>query len=144
MISLKDLKKKVKENGYKLTPQRKAILKVLIGHNKHFISAEDILKETIKIYPNLNITTIYRNLEILEDINMLHKTKDNNTALYCLICEESHHHHIICKICGKTEIIDFCPLKKFSDLVKEKNFILTDHKIELYGYCEDCKKDLNP
>ncbi|MDI3533828.1 MAG: Fur family transcriptional regulator, ferric uptake regulator [Thermosediminibacterales bacterium] len=141
MIDTKDLEEKIKLNGYKITPQRKAILKVLLNHKGHFLSAEKIHQNTCKTHPKLNITTIYRNLEILVNINLVHKIQGDEGCLYSIISNKTHHHHIICKGCGKTEIIDFCPIQKFIDLIKDKNFTLTEHKIELYGYCQKCKKN---
>lgn len=140
MINIKDLEEKIKLNGYKITPQRRAILEVLIEYNGRFLSAEKIYQETLKTYPGLNIATIYRNLDILENINLIHKIQSEEGALYSIISTRSHHHHVICKGCGKTEIIDFCPLQKFIDLVEDKNFTLTEHKIELYGYCQKCSE----
>lgn len=141
-MKLDNLLNILKIDGYRITEQRKAILEVLVLNNNNLISVEDIHDKSKKIYPKTNMSTVYRNLEILKELNVIYAVfAENGTTLYKLICSsEHHHHHIICKNCGKTEVINFCPLDTFKKLSKDKNFNLTDHKIELYGYCIDCQK----
>jgi Fur family zinc uptake transcriptional regulator/Fur family ferric uptake transcriptional regulator len=139
----KEIEKKLKDEGYKLTNQRKAILEVLFSHKNHFLSAEEIHLKTQEKYAKTNFSTIYRNLELLEKLDLIHKINlDNNTAHYELIHKKCHHHHIICKGCGKTEPIDFCPLEEILSKLNHKDFSFTDHKFELYGYCSNCQKKL--
>jgi Fe2+ or Zn2+ uptake regulation protein len=137
---MKELLESLKSNGYKITEQRKSIIQVLTSYNNKFISVETLFNESKKIYSKTNMSTVYRNLEILENLNLIHKilTKEG-ISLYQLISTTTHHHHIICKRCGKTEVIDFCPISSFEKLSKNKNFTLTDHKFELYGYCFNCE-----
>lgn len=140
-MTINELEEKLKLNGYKVTSQRKAILDVLIKNKGRFMSAENIHSKTVNNHPKLNLTTIYRNLEILASINLIHKIhRQEGISQYGVICTNSHHHHIICKKCGRTEVIDFCPLQQYMNLAKKKNFTLTEHKIELYGYCNKCKE----
>ena len=128
-----------KKSGLKLTVQRKAIIEVLINFNGHVLTAEQIYKTKEK-HPTTNFSTIYRNLEILESSNIIHKiTMKGEAAKYQLVNDDKHYHHFICKDCGKSEIIDFCPLRSLSTELKRKNFVLTDHCFELYGYCNNCK-----
>ena len=130
----------LKSEGYKITSQRKAIIETLISNRDNLISAERLFNNAKELYPKTNMSTIYRNLEVLEELNLLYKVVgDDGTALYKLACsKEEHHHHIICKKCGKTEIIDFCPIDVFTEISNEKHFNLTGHKLELYGQCYDC------
>lgn len=140
-MKLTDIIDKLKSNGYKVTEQRKAILQVLSSNQNNLISVEKLFNKSKEIYHKTNMSTVYRNLEILEKLSLVYKfTTEDGLALYKLVCaNEHHHHHIICKGCGKTEIIDFCPMNTFRKLSKDKNFSLTDHKLELYGYCIDCQ-----
>ncbi|MFZ7102848.1 MAG: Fur family transcriptional regulator [Peptococcaceae bacterium] len=144
-MELNDLLDILKSHGYKITEQRKTILQVLAAHNQNLIPVEILLNKSKEIYPKTNMSTVYRNLEILEKLNLIYKVNtENNTTLYKLICSaEHHHHHLICKQCGKTEAIDFCPINTLKKLSRDKNFNLTDHKIELYGYCRDCEAAKN-
>lgn len=141
-MDLETLVKKLKTNGYKVTEQRKAILEALVLNSDNMLSVDNIINESKKNYCKINTSTVYRNLEILEKLNLLCIASGNNgISLYKLISSSHHHHHMICKNCGKTESVDFCPLNVFEEISKQKNFDLTDHKIELYGYCNDCHKN---
>ncbi len=135
----------LKNHNYKITEQRRAILQILSNHNHHgLLSVERLYQETLKLYPKTNMSTVYRNLEILESLDLLYKiVNDNGATSYKLICCNEHHHHIICNNCGKTEVIDFCPIDTLKLLANEKHFQLTAHKIELYGYCHECSSKLN-
>ncbi|MCG8485487.1 MAG: transcriptional repressor [Clostridia bacterium] len=139
-MKLTDLIEVIQSNGYKVTEQRKAILQVLDFNQKTLLSVESLFYKAQEICQKTNMSTVYRNLEILETLNLIYKiVTDNGVTLYKLICFDEHHHHIICKGCGKTEAIEFCPLNIFIKISKDKNYILTDHKLELYGYCCDCQ-----
>lgn len=134
------IEKKLKDNGYKLTNQRKAIIEVLVEHKGKFLTAEEIYTKSKKIYPQTNFSTVYRNLEIMESTYIIHKTNiSDGASIYELSNTDEHHHHVICKSCGKTEEIDFCPLKDIFSKVNSKSFRLTDHRFELYGFCNECE-----
>lgn len=136
MIRVEEILKKA---GLKLTTQRRAIIEVFMDYNDHVLTAEQIYEKTKEKHPTMNFSTVYRNLEILERINIIHKiTMQNQASKYQLLHYGKHHHHFICKDCGKSEIIDFCPLRILNTELVNKNFVLTDHCFELYGYCNDC------
>lgn len=142
-MTVEDLISILKEHNYKITDSRRAIMTVLAQHNHGLLSVDELYNAAKLISPKTNMSTIYRNIEILEELNLLYKIINNNgTTQYKLICCDEHHHHIICTLCGKTEVIDFCPLETLNRLSTEKNFHFTGHKIELYGYCNKCKKNL--
>lgn len=140
-MTLDELIDILKSNQYKITAQRKAILQILANHHHGVLTVEDIYSQAKNIYPKTNMSTVYRNLETLEELDLLYKIMNDNGAMsYKIICCTEHHHHIICQDCGKTEVIDFCPLETFKELASEKNYKLSGHKLELYGFCEKCSK----
>lgn len=141
MLSIGDIENKLKEKGYKLTNQRKAIIEVFLENKSTLLSADEIYEKTIIKYPGTNFSTVYRNLDIFIISGIIHKLNLNgNSASFELVDEVSHHHLMICKDCGKTEAIDFCPFEDLKIKLKNQNFTLTDHKFELYGYCIKCDK----
>ncbi|ACL69347.1 Fur family transcriptional regulator [Halothermothrix orenii] len=129
-------------NNYKITSQRKDILKVLIKNKERHFSAEELYEEVKKINPDVGLATIYRNLEIFSELGITHQLDfDGNFKKYELSLER-HHHHLICKNCGK--IIEFNDdvLEDFEkDLEKHYNFKIVDHQIKFYGICQDCKNE---
>lgn len=141
MTCVEQIQKRLKDSGYKITNQRKAIIEVLLEHKGQFLTAEEIYIMSKDKCADTNFSTVYRNLDILMTTGIIHNTKINNDAsVYELKDTEGHSHHIICKGCGRTETIDYCPLEAMDSKVKNNNFTLTGHKFELYGYCNECDK----
>lgn len=140
MNTLDQIEETLREKGYRITNQRKAILKVFLRQRDNFLSAHQIYEAVLKIDPGVNFSTVYRNIEILEQGNIIHKIyTDEGHSSYKLNEEEKHHHHFICKHCGKTEVIDFCPLQEMEEKLKEKDFFHMEHNFEIFGYCKQCK-----
>ncbi|WP_157950147.1 Fur family transcriptional regulator [Vallitalea okinawensis] len=143
-MELENILNEMNHKGYKTTEKRRNILQVLINHQSSFLSADTILCQAKKINTHINMSTVYRNLLLLEELHLVHKIlSEDGIANYKLVQVHTHHHHIICRSCGKTDIIDYCPIKELNTLVEEKHFKLTEHKLELYGYCENCIKNKN-
>lgn len=141
-MTTQDFWNKVKAPEYKMTKPRLAFAEVLVANQNIMLPVESLYLKTKAIFPKTNLSTIYRNLETLEQLNMIYKV---NTAggitLYKLKCANSeHHHHIICTECGKVLDIHYCPFDAFSKLAAQEDFAITEHRLELYGICGDCKR----
>lgn len=140
--SLEVIYQKLQEKEYKLTPQRKTILKVLLDNEEEHLSAEDIYQIVKHHYPEIGLATVYRTLDLLAEIDILQKMNfDDGKARYEFSDhDEHHHHHLICLKCGK--VIEFND--DLLDVLEEtisvkKNFEVLDHKLKFYGYCSKCK-----
>jgi len=141
---------RLKENGYRLTMPRRIILDILNRANKH-PSAEEIYLEAREIYPNIGMTTVYRTLDVLARVGLIQKFDfGDGRARYELIREpddETHHHHVVCKGCGK--VIDYNDFfdeetelirKAKRGLFEKFGFKVTDHVIQFYGLCNECQE----
>lgn len=101
-IDLSNIKGKLQNEGYKLTTQRRAILKAIIDNNDDHLSVEDIYNIVRKEYPELGIATVYRTLQLFEKLNIVYKVNfDDGCSRYELTSDSHHHHHLICMKCGK-------------------------------------------
>jgi len=144
-MQLDELLSILKEKGCRMTPQRKIIIDLLIKRLDTLSRVDDLLGEAKLSNPAINATTIYRNLELLDDLGLLHIHNDNDgSKLYKLICHKAHHHHIICKSCGKILPIDYCPITpELKAIIAKESFTLEEHHLELYGTCKDCRSKLS-
>ncbi len=137
-----DVEELLKKQRLKVTPQRKAIIKVLESADA-VLSAQEIFAEVIKILPNINFSTIYRNLDLLLERGILCRiTPESGGILYELRREEGHHHHVICKKCGASIPLDYCPMGNIEKELSRKGFTPTEHRFEIYGYCNKCSKKI--
>lgn len=140
MFNIDNIEAKLKNKGYKLTQQRRAILAVFLENPSKLLTADEIFDKAVEKFNTTNFSTVYRNLDLFVIAEIILKVDLGGSSAYELLNEDSHHHLIICKSCGKTEPIEFCPYKEISSKLKDQNFTFTDHKFELYGYCHKCKK----
>ena len=134
--------------GIKWTKQRKDIYEVLKGAKKP-LSALDIYQEILKMSgvdaSTFAISTIYRSLAIFEEKNLVEKSVllGSDTAVYEL-ADGHHKHYAVCLSCHKLVPLKHCPfehVKHDSMESDEGDFVVTGHKLELYGYCKECKID---
>ncbi len=140
------LKDKLREKGYKMTPQRRSILEIIVSNPGEHLSTEEIY-DKVKTHnqPDIGLATVYRTLILFADLNMISKIHlDDGLVRYEMILEnELHqHHHLICANCGNiTEVMD-----DWLDDIEKKiedshDFKITDHKLIMYGICKNCRVD---
>ena len=125
----------------KNTKQRQYISEVLNGCTEP-LTAEEIYRMALEKCPNMAITTVYRNLEMLIKNHKVNKIiYSDATARYEYIKHgESHSHFLVCVGCNRAFPLEECPLK--IDGIKESTgFTVTGHNIEIYGYCKDCRRN---
>ncbi len=146
-------RKRLKGRGYRLTISREAIINALRSTDKH-LSAEDIYLTLHSKYPEIGLTTIYRTLELLDQMGIISKFDfGDSRARYELSGDygnKAHHHHLICTNCLK--IIDYTDFiddelellnKTQKELSGKYNFDITGHLIRFYGLCDECKEEKN-
>lgn len=126
----------LKKCGYKKTDKREEMIRIF-EREKRYLSAKEMLQYMQFTFPGLSLDTVYRNLSLFEQLDIVETTDLNGERIYRLNCSKGdHHHHLICLSCGKSRLIDICPLDALSEHPSE--FMITDHKFELYGYCKEC------
>ncbi|SHE67123.1 MULTISPECIES: Fur family transcriptional regulator [Caloramator] len=140
------LKHTLKSQGYKLTPQRRAVLDVIIDNEGKHLSPEEIYDIVKQNCPDIGLATVYRTLNLLEKMGVVCKMNfDDGCNRYELVHdEEDHqHHHLICRGCGKVEEVEDDLLEVLEEKIEEKyNFKINDHSVKFYGYCSECRKNL--
>lgn len=133
----------LKENGYKLTPQRKATLEVLLNNQGEHLSTEEIYTEVRKTHPEIGLATVYRTMLLLEDLGLLikHNFEDGRNRYELSHPDEDHdHHHLICLKCGRVSEVEEDLLGSLEEIVENKHgFKVINHKVKFYGHCSNCQ-----
>ena len=135
-----DLISKLSEQGYRLTPQRMLVLSAIENSNDH-ISAEEIYAQVVAKYPHVNISTVYRTLELLNRLGLVTETDLGGGRVRYHPAGKGHHHHLVCQECGKVIDLDetvLYPLKKV--LLREYKFSADLRHLGIFGRCADCSK----
>lgn len=145
-VSFEELKERLKGKGYKLTPQRKAILDVILFNTGKHLSTEEIYDIVRKDCPEIGLATVYRTLLLLSDLEVLSKMNlDDGCVRYelNLHSDDHQHHHLICSNCGDIiEVVDDLLEELETRIEREFDFQIKDHKLKFFGICSKCKKAL--
>lgn len=143
-INMNEVKELLREEGYKLTTQREAILDVILKNHEKHLKPEEIYDIVKLNYPDIGIATVYRTLQLLEKLNIIYRVNfDDGYNRYELNydSESHHHHHLICLKCGKVIEVKLDLLETLEDEIeKEHGFKIIDHNVKFFGYCSDCQK----
>jgi len=144
-VNLKDsVNEKLKTKGYKLTPQRRAILQVVLDHKGKHLSTEEIYDIVKADCPEIGLATVYRTVMLFDELGVLSKLNLDDGCIRYEINEheEDHqHHHLICTSCGKILEVEEDLLDGLEAKIENTyEFEITDHKLKFYGLCKDCNK----
>ncbi|HBT47111.1 MAG TPA: transcriptional repressor [Peptococcaceae bacterium] len=132
------LKQSLADRGYRLTRQRAAILEVLAGTREH-LTAEEVHRRVRFLCPELNLTTVYRNLNLMARQKIIGRV-DFGDGRARFEARSDHHHHLFCLGCGRVIEIPACPVSIDEVFVRQHSFRITEHQFEAYGYCADCDR----
>jgi len=106
------------------------------------LSAPEISRHFAAAKQHINKTTVYRDLELLVKIGLLHRVRINDGKQYYELSEREHHHHLICKQCERVydfELHEGGLLKRVDILASQLRFTVQEHAIEFYGVCRGCQ-----
>jgi len=136
--AIEDVIALVRQHGGRATPARRLLLNALFGSQEHR-SAEELAAQVHAIAPDVNLSTIYRNLEELERLGVIDSTRVGGApATYHLA--SAAHGHLVCESCGTmTEVPD----EMFAGLVRaassDYGFTINPHRFAVTGRCANCR-----
>jgi Fur family transcriptional regulator, ferric uptake regulator len=120
------------------TRQRAAVKAALDGRDE-FASAQQLHDELRRQGTSVGLTTVYRSLQALADageVDLL--VNDDGETLYRR-CSAEHHHHLVCRECGRTVEIAGPAVETWADAIATAHgFTDISHTLELFGRCTDC------
>ena len=127
----------LRERGLRLTPQRELVLKAVrtLGH----ATPEEVAEEVRKTHPGINLSTVYRNLETLENVGFVQHAHLGHGGLRYHATETEVHAHLNCEKCG---IIIEVPIEATSPLtqalIDDYGFHTDLTHLAIAGRCESC------
>ena len=130
---------KLSARGYRMTPQRMMILSAMESSRDH-ISAEDIYAQVVAKYPHVNISTVYRTLELLKKLGMVYEINLGEGRIRYHTEGSGHHHHLVCQGCGKVIDIEEATLSSLKDiLLRQYGFSADLRHVGIFGLCDSCR-----
>lgn len=135
-----DIISRLGEMGYRLTPQRMLVLKAIENSANH-ISAEEIYGQVVEVYPHVNISTVYRTLDLLKRLGLVTETDLGGGRVRYHPADKGHHHHLVCQECGKViELDDFVLVPLKNTLYNEYDFDADLKHLGIFGRCGRCRQ----
>jgi Fur family transcriptional regulator, ferric uptake regulator len=124
--------------GRRRTAPRQAIVETLVRSGGH-VTADEVAAEVQERFPSVNISTVYRTLETLEELGVIdHVHLGHGRAVYHLVAEE--HQHLVCESC---ESVEELPLAKLRPLIKaierDHGFQVDRRHFAIVGLCRRCR-----
>ncbi len=135
-----DWHKELRSRGYRLTPQRQLVLEAVakLGH----ATPEDIAGSVRETATGVNISTVYRTLELLEELGLVQHTHLGHGAPTYSVASELDHVHLVCRDCGA---IDEAPPSVVATVVEElaatRGFQVDVGHFAVFGRCRGCSRE---
>lgn len=127
----------LRDEGFRITPQRVAIVEYLMGTVDH-PSAEQIYQKVKKEYPMVSLSTVYKTLDLLRKKRLVNEIDVNGESRFD--ANTGEHINLVCLSCGKIEDIDESSVKEIcAKAAKKSRYLIVRSNFDLYGYCSYCK-----
>jgi Fur family ferric uptake transcriptional regulator len=132
-----DWQSDLRRRGYRLTPQRQLVLEA-VDKLEH-ATPDDILTEVRRTAGGVNISTVYRTLELLEELGLVSHAHLGHGAPTYHLADRHHHIHLVCRDCSDVIEADVSVASAFADRLRKSFGFDTDMKhFAIFGRCAAC------
>ncbi len=127
----------LRARGYRVTPQRQLVLEAI---SRHHATPEEICAQVQRTARGVNISTIYRTLELLEQIGMVTHTHLGHGAPTYHLASQADHVHLVCRDCGRVTAISPEAIRGLVTALEEQHAFETDvGHLTVFGRGKDCR-----
>jgi Fur family ferric uptake transcriptional regulator len=122
-----------------MTPQRQLILDAVASMRGH-VSADQVYQQVVSVFPDVNISTVYRTLEVLEELGVVRHTHFHDGVAQYERADAGRHQHMVCSRCGSDVQVDAEVLQPLAEELKRRYGFNADlaHSA-IVGICENCQ-----
>ncbi len=135
---LAEVTARLKASGYRLTPQRLAIVRALIGSHQH-PSVEQIYRQVQRDFPTTSLATVYNTMECLKRLGEVLELPLAGASRYDGRKTEPHP-HIVCTVCGRIEDLDIDLGETTQTVAQERGYTDVRQRLEFDGVCPHCQE----
>ncbi|MDI6912384.1 Fur family transcriptional regulator [Nocardioides sp.] len=136
-----ELAARLREQGYRLTPQRQLVLQAVekLGH----ATPDEVLAEVHARSSAVNVSTIYRTLEVLEELGLVRHAHLSDRAPTYHSVTDHEHFHLVCRNCHKVVSVDPEVVGPLAErLEREQGFVIDVGHLAVFGRCTDCDESM--
>lgn len=130
----------LEERGLRMTPQRSLIVDVFLKTERH-VSSEDLYSLVKRKDRSIGQATVYRTLKLLSESGIAREVDfGEGVTRYEHEYGHDHHDHLICESCRKSiEVVDPRIEELQEKLARDHGFVMTSHKLDMFGLCAKCR-----
>jgi len=133
----------LRENGYRLTDAREAVVEVVAGSDR-VLKPFEVFEIARVNYSKLGLVSVYRTLEKLEELGMIQRVHQPEGCQAFVATKEGHHHLLLCRVCGRYEYFEGENLELFfQEIGVEKQYQIEEHWMQVFGVCSRCQAEAN-
>jgi Fur family ferric uptake transcriptional regulator len=125
--------------GSRRPTRQQAAVAELLERSEEFTSAQTVHARLRESGAGVGLATVYRTLQSMVEAGTVDVLRtDDGEAVY-RACSTHHHHHLVCRACGRTVEVEGPAVERWADTVAEQHgFSAVTHTLEIFGTCADC------
>lgn len=129
----------LKTKGYKMTPQRELVFRSFFELGKH-VSVDELYEKVKQIDKSVGYSTVWRNLKIICEVGLAREVNAGDGITRYDRVTRKPHGHLFCLSCKKLFEFDLEDMpEKLASIANHKSFETENLKVEIEGYCSDCR-----
>jgi Fur family transcriptional regulator, ferric uptake regulator len=120
--------------------RQRAAVSAALAEVEEFRSAQELHDMLKHRGDSVGLTTVYRTLQSLADAGEVDVLRtDEGESVYRRCHSDDHHHHLVCRHCGKAVEVEGPVVERWADSIAEEHgFVNVDHTVEIIGTCGEC------
>jgi Fur family ferric uptake transcriptional regulator len=136
MSDLDVIIERLEMRGHRVTASRRRVLDAVLAQRTPHFTVDDVLHATRTV----GRATVFRTMKLLTDLNVLCRVLLEDGALRYRLSTRGHHHHLVCRECGRVEDFSMCDVGALvRELARATDYEIEGHWLEVYGRCETCR-----
>ena len=129
-----------KEHGFRMTPQRRAILNILAKSEDH-PSVEGVHAQLKESFPTMSLATVYKNVSLMKSLGEVLEIGVPDASNRYDGNKPDPHPHVICIRCKKVVDPDLASLDEMkNEVASETDFTILNHRLDFFGLCRECRQ----
>ncbi len=124
--------------GFRHTLPRRTILQVVASIGHQFTPSE-LTAEVAKADPGIGRASVFRVLQLLRTCGLVERLHAPDAEVYTLCLTAGHHHHVTCRVCGRTEVFSLEDDGAVARAVERVGYSMENHVLQAFGVCPACR-----
>ncbi len=128
----------LRENGYRLTEPRRAIVEIVASSTKA-ITPIEVYDRARTLHPSVGLVSVYRTLEKLEELHLVQRVHQPEGCQAFIAARQGHQHMLLCRKCGRVTYFEGDDLDQLiRSISRRTGYQIGEHWLQLFGLCPKC------